>query len=83
MVAPFLFVIVDEDQATYSVHGPMSDDTRWTDAVWAAQQRGRTVRCFTTRVEAELAPWSHQHRLSRVNETELPWGDLASLRTQR
>ncbi len=45
----FLFVVVDIETGEFSIHGPMRDDTGWTDRVFSAQRRGRRVRCYTVR----------------------------------
>ena len=46
-VTPFMLAIVDNDHKTYSVEGPMTDDTPWNSAVCRAQDEGRQVRCCT------------------------------------
>jgi hypothetical protein len=48
MVAPFLLVVVDEDEGAFCVEGPMRDDRPWNSRVCAAQDAGRRVRCFTS-----------------------------------
>jgi hypothetical protein len=42
---PFYLIITDRDNGTFSVEGPMTDDTRWNHAVVVAQKSGRQVRC--------------------------------------
>lgn len=44
-IAPFVLVVTDHDQRTFSVEGPMTDDTRWNSAVVRAQESGRQVNC--------------------------------------
>ena len=44
-VTPFMLVVVDDDRKTYSVEGPMTDDTLWNSAVCRAQDEGRRVTC--------------------------------------
>jgi len=45
--APFYMIIIDKDNGTFSVEGPMIDDKHWNHAVVVAQKAGRQVRCFT------------------------------------
>jgi hypothetical protein len=45
--APFYMIIIDKDNGTFSVEGPMTDDKHWNHAVVVAQKAGRQVRCFT------------------------------------
>jgi hypothetical protein len=40
-------LVTDADQKIFSLHGPMSDDTDWTNKVVAAQKLGRNVNCST------------------------------------
>jgi hypothetical protein len=46
-IEPFLLVIVDDDRHTFSVVGPMMDDTGYIDRVSAAQAKGREVLCHS------------------------------------
>ncbi len=46
-VEPFHFVVVDDDAHLFSILGPMSDDTPWNKRVCDAQEKGRSVRCYT------------------------------------
>ena len=39
----FLLVILDHDNKAFSIEGPMEDDKPLTDALIAAQDRGRSV----------------------------------------
>lgn len=75
MVNPFLLVVVDHDKKTYSVHGPMKDDTAWNEAVCAAQDAGRYVQCFATPSEESLGSWEAEHWVQRVPAVDLPWAD--------
>ena len=43
----FFLAVIDEDNRIFTIEGPMTDDTRWNDAVCRAQSAGRSVRCFT------------------------------------
>ena len=42
----FLLVLVDHDKKAFSIEGPMNDDKPWTDALVAAQEKGRSVTFF-------------------------------------
>ena len=46
-VNKFFLVVRDDDKSTFSVEGPMADDTEWIDAVIQAQSKGRQVKCFS------------------------------------
>jgi hypothetical protein len=43
----FLLVVTDRDQETFTIEGPMIDDTVWVNAVYEAQHKGRNVNCHT------------------------------------
>lgn len=45
-INPFLLVIVDSDNKTFSIEGPMTDDTAWISAVVRVRKSGRTVNCY-------------------------------------
>lgn len=54
----FFLVLVDDDQKTFNVVGPMTDDTAWNHKIVSLQEGGRQVRCFsteTTRTMEEIA----------------------------
>lgn len=42
---PFVVIVRDDDAKTFSVEGPVADDTRWGKIVSDAQKDGRNVRC--------------------------------------
>lgn len=44
----FYLIIADHDNGTFTIEGPMADDTLWIAAVAAAQKSGRQVNCFTS-----------------------------------
>jgi hypothetical protein len=46
-IEPFLLVITDDDNRSFTVTGPMTDDTEWNNRVCDAQARGRRVNCHT------------------------------------
>jgi hypothetical protein len=74
----FWILITDSDNKIFSLHGPLLDDTDWTNKTVDAQRRGRQVRCSTIpanenrveRVKRALArgltnatsPWANQIR---------------------
>jgi hypothetical protein len=72
----FYIVVVDEDNHAFSVEGPMTDDTRMTDAVHAAQGRGRQVRCFTTSDQSSAVNWGKEMGLALRESIALTPGDL-------
>ena len=44
---PFYLIIIDEDNRTFSVEGPMTDDRLWNHSIVVAQKSGRQVSCST------------------------------------
>ena len=58
-VDPFVLLVTDRDTHTFTVEGPMVDDTPWNSAVCSAQDDGRQVTCHTpgdaARSNVELA----------------------------
>ena len=42
---PFVVIVTDKEANTFSVEGPVSDDTKWGNAVCDAQKQGRRVTC--------------------------------------
>ena len=59
----FLLVIVDEDHRTFTVEGPMVDDTRWNEAVCNARTAGRNVRCLIAHSYATAVAYANGHGL--------------------
>jgi hypothetical protein len=69
-IPPFFLVVVDRNQKTFSVEGPMTDDTRWNSAVCRAQEAGREVNCFTSHTancEQAAAEYAAEYGFRRVN----------------
>lgn len=67
-IEPFYLIVVDGDQGTFTVEGPMTDDTRWTHAVYLAQQSGRNVRCSSAQypsADAAAADWLRHYGHAR------------------
>ena len=48
MVKPFFLVVTDGDHHRFTVEGPMSDDTRWVDAVVREQGKQKAINCHST-----------------------------------
>ncbi len=44
----FYVVVKDNEKRTFSISGPMSDDTRITNQVCEEQDKGRNINCFST-----------------------------------
>lgn len=68
-IDPFCLVVVDRDRRTFTVEGPMSDDTSWVNAVCRAQEAGRQVNCFTSgsaNPEQAAADYAAESGYSRV-----------------
>lgn len=63
-IDPFLLLVVDHDKKEFTVEGPMTDDTKWNDAVVAAQDTGRQVNCHTPGgilPEVVVRDWENSH----------------------
>ena len=43
----FYLIIRDKEKRTFSIEGPMEDDTRWNHAVVEATEQGREIMCFS------------------------------------
>jgi hypothetical protein len=43
----FWFVAFDDDNHTFGIEGPMTDDQPWNAAVRRLQKAGRKIRCTT------------------------------------
>ena len=55
MRKPVVMIIADHTARTFSVQGPMMDDSKWTNAVAKAIDSGRNVNCSTAEITAEQA----------------------------
>lgn len=77
-VEPFVLIVTDRDAKTFSVEGPMTDDTSWNAAVCAAQDAGLQVNCHTpgddARSNVERA--AHVYRASYPEMTRVPAGSI-------
>ena len=73
---PFFLVLRDDGANTFSVEGPMIDDSPWVSQVVTAQRAGRKVRCVVatgaTR-EACIKSWlASNPRMKLVDQGMLP-----------
>ena len=41
----FYLIIIDRDASVFNIEGPMKDDEKWNEKVYALQQKGRNVNC--------------------------------------
>jgi hypothetical protein len=72
---PVVMVIADHDKREFSVEGPMVDDTRWTNAVANAINRGQRVTCSTAEQSTKAAA---DDFISR-GYSQVPSGTIVSL----
>jgi hypothetical protein len=73
-VDPFYLIVNDQDNGTFSVEGPMTDDRPWNHAIVVAQKSGRQVRCFTERgfsAEDTARNWLQRHSGKQVLPGEI------------
>lgn len=63
-----MLIVTDRDAKTFSVEGPMTDDTLWNTAVCAAQSEWRQVNCHTPRDDAR----SNVERAAQVYRASYP-----------
>ncbi len=77
-IEPFVLIVTDRDAKTFSVEGPMTDDTPWNTAVCAAQDARRQVNCHTlgddARSNVERA--AQVYRASYPEMTRVPAGSI-------
>ncbi len=74
---PFYLIVTDQDQKTFSVEGPMTDDRVWNHAVVAAQRSGRRVRCSTA--SGPSAEDAARDWLQQYSGTQVPSGEIVRL----
>jgi hypothetical protein len=74
---PFYLIVIDRDNRTFSVEGPMIDDRQWNHAVVVAQKSGRQVRCSTA--NGSSAEDAAQYWLQRYSGTQVPPGEIVHL----
>jgi len=73
----FYLIVVDKDNGTFSVEGPMTDDRQWNHAVVVAQKSGRRVSCSTAyglSAEDAARDW-----LQRYSGKRVPPGEIVHL----
>jgi hypothetical protein len=74
---PFYLIVIDKDNRTFSVEGPITDDRAWNHAVVVAQKSGRLVTCSTANgVSAEDAA---RDWLQRYSGRQVPPGEIVRL----
>lgn len=69
---PFILIVTDRDEKTFSVEGPMADDNPWSDAVVDAQKSGRQVKRPRAR-----QPFSVPFARSRLATPPYDWRNKA------
>ena len=74
---PFYLIITDQDNGTFSVEGPMTDDRLWNHAVVVAQKSGRQVRCSTA--SGSSAEDTARNWLQRYSGKQVPPGEIVHL----
>ena len=72
-IEPFVLIVADHDNETFSVEGPMVDDNPWSKPVVDAQEGGkRHINCFVpggparTDVEIAAREYEREYRYQRV-----------------
>lgn len=75
-MAQFLLVVVDHDNQTFSIEGPMTDDTSWINKVVEARKAGRNVNCSSAADSQDWATVARkaiaQFRYCLVDAVEMP-----------
>jgi hypothetical protein len=71
----FYYVVLDIDTGNFTVEGPMYDDTKWDQAVSAAQDAGRNVKCAGSSPASSRAEVVEQMERRHGGE-ELPRGSI-------
>jgi hypothetical protein len=74
---PFYLIVSDNDNETFSVEGPMTDDRQWNHAVVGAQKSGRRVRCST--VNGSSAEDAARDWLQRYSGKQVPSGEIVHI----
>ena len=70
----FYLIVVDRDNSTFSVEGPMTDDREWNHAVVLAQKSGRRVTCSTA--NGSSAGDAARDWLQRYSGKQVPRGEI-------
>ena len=80
-VDPFVLVVADHDNRTFSVEGPMRDDNPWSKPVVDAQAGGtRRITCFVpggaAKISAQIAARDY---VREYGYTQVPSGSIVRL----
>jgi hypothetical protein len=73
----FYLIVIDRDNRTFSVEGPMADDREWNHAVVLAQKSGRRVICSTA--NGSSAEDAARDWLQRYSGKQVPPGEIVHL----
>ncbi len=79
-IEPFVLIVADHDNRTFSVEGPMADDNPWSKPVVDAQEGGkRHINCFVpggvAKNDAEAAAREYKRE---YGYTKVPAGSIVS-----
>ncbi|NTS66402.1 hypothetical protein HRV97_14690 [Sphingomonas sp. HHU CXW] len=79
-IEPFVLIVADHDNHTFSVEGPMVDDNPWSKPVVDAQEGGkRHINCFVpggpAKHDAGIAAREYNRE---YNYTQVPAGSIVS-----
>ena len=79
-IKPFVLIVADHDNHTFSVEGPMMDDNPWSKPVVNAQEGGkRRINCFVPEgaakhdIETAAREYQREYPYARV-----PAGSIVS-----
>jgi hypothetical protein len=64
-------LVTDSDKNLFSLHGPVSDHTEWTNKVGAAQGRGQKVTCSTIPASEDASAIRERARSRGLTEGEI------------
>jgi hypothetical protein len=76
MLKSFILVVMDHDNKTFSVEGPMLDDRPWNTAVCAAQDAGRRITCFSASDDLNVDSVSDQIARQFPEYLPIPRGSI-------
>jgi hypothetical protein len=79
-INPFVLIVADHDNQTFSVEGPMVDDNPWSKPVVDAKEGGkRNINCFVpgglAKHNAEIAAREY---VREFGYTQVPAGSIVS-----
>lgn len=83
-IDPFLLIVADRDAGTFTVEGPMIDDTPWNNAVCRAQDAKRHVNCSTaggTNRAEEIASYGQTYGLRYVEPGSIVYPSMEDRRS--